>query len=272
MTTTNASTSSRAVDAARTRKIPGPVIALPDPNIDLDQDEEWVVVEVDGQWKKIRLHDYGDVFAVPGLYEKWVYEILGCRSPEKICTLLAEQLEEAGVKASTLKVLDLGAGNGYVADELRSIGVEEFVGLDIEPEAKVAAQRDRPGLYDDYVIGDVTDLTDEQRARLASHGFNCLTCVAALGFGDVPTEVFTESFNMIADGGWVAFNIKEDFLDEADTSGFSTLIRKMLKDGTLTLAARERYVHRLSSHNEPLHYEAFIGRKQRDLRPEDLPS
>ena len=43
-----------------------------------------------------------------------------------------------------------------------------------------------------------------------------MTSVAALGFGDVPPEVFTAAFDLVEDGGWVAFTIKEDFLDGGD--------------------------------------------------------
>jgi predicted TPR repeat methyltransferase len=236
-------------------------IALPAPGDRLEQDEEWVVVKVGDAWKRVRLHDYDETYSVQGLYERWVYEIFQCRSPQKIRELLEVALEESGEDAGDLVVLDLGAGNGYVADELRTLGAREFVGLDIVPEAAMAAERDRPGLYDNYVIGDVTNLRDADEKILAQHRFTCLTCVAALGFGDIPTEVFINTFNRVVDEGWIAFNIKTDFLNEDDQSGFSILIRRMLKEGVLDLIKREEYTHRVSTDGHPLRYEAFIGRK-----------
>ena len=246
-------------------------IALPAPGDRLEQDEEWVVVHTKGTWKKVRLHDYADVFQVQGLYEKWVYDIFGCRSPHKVARHLMSALRKASVKPEALTVLDLGAGNGYVADVLSQHGVERFVGADIYPEAATAADRDRPGLYEDFVVGDITPLEPEQQSTLESHDFNCLTCVAALGFGDIPPEVFIEAYNHVADGGWVAFTIKTDFTSEKDKSGFSRLIRRMVRKGLMSVEVREPFTHRKSTDGEDLVYEAFIGRKQGSVPSEWLP-
>lgn len=237
-------------------------LALPPQGHGLEQDEEWVVVNTDDGWRKIRLHDYGEVYSVPGLYERWIYEIFQCRSPSKIRELLQRAVRSAGEDPADLRVLDLGAGNGCVAEELQALGIDTFVGIDIHREAAEAAERDRPGLYADYVVADLTDLDPASARTLDAHPFNCLTCVAALGFGDIPTSVFAAAYNRIDDGGWIAFTIKTDFLDESDTSGFSRLIRRMLADGVLELAARETYQHRISTDGEPLLYTAFIGRKR----------
>lgn len=240
-------------------------LALPAPGDALEQDEEWVVVKTARGWRKIRLHDYGDVYAVPGLYERWVYDIFQCASPKKIRELLARALRDAGADAESLRVLDLGAGNGCVAEELRAIGVESFLGVDICDEAAEAAERDRPGLYEAYVVGDFVNLTDDKRRTIERFDPNCLTCVAALGFGDIPPDVFAEAYNAIATDGWVAFTIKNDFLNPKDKSGFSTLIRRMLAEGALELISRESYVHRVSTDGADLIYEAFVGRKRADV-------
>lgn len=243
-------------------------IALPAPGHNLDQDEEWVIVEVDGEWRKIRLHDYGEVYSVPGLYEKWIYEVFRCASPQVIRDLLHSALKDADVDPATLTVLDLGAGNGCVAEELEKIGIRCQIGADIVPEAAMAAERDRPGLYDDYAIGDLLDLPPREQAKLDRYTFNCLTCVAALGFGDIPTAVFAAAYNQVEDGGFIAFTIKTLFVDEGDNSGFSGLIHKMIEEGCLELATRETFTHRISTDGERLLYEAVIGRKRSDIPAE----
>ncbi len=245
-------------------------IALPTPTDVLSQDEEWVVVNLGDQpggrgWKKIRLHDYDEVFAVPGLYEKWIYDIFQCRSPEKVAQLLKGALAKSKVEPGSLKFLDLGAGNGCVAEELSTIGVKHFVGVDIYPEAADAAERDRPGLYDDYVVTDLTNPDAKSEKQLTSHEFTGLSCVAALGFGDIPTAVFASAFNHVEDGGWIAFTIKEDFLDENDTSGFSKLIRSMIAGGVLEPIAQESYTHRITADGNRLTYVAIIGKKLQDV-------
>ena len=240
-------------------------IALPSPNESLEQDEEWVVVRSERGWRKIRLHDYGDVFAVQGLYEKWVYEILGCRSPMEVRRFFGETLRDEGVDPGSLVALDLGAGNGIVAEELSKIGITRWVGVDIYEQAAKGAERDRPGLYDDFVVGDLTRLSEEQSRKLDRHTFTCLTCVAALGFGDIPPEVFGTAYNHVEDGGWIAFTIKEDFVGARDKSGFSALLERMVETGVMEIARREPYVHRVTADGQELIYHAFIGRKRRDI-------
>jgi SAM-dependent methyltransferase len=248
-------------------------LALPVMGADVDQDEEWALVRVHaddadgiGRWRRIRLHDYDEVFAVPGLYEKWVYHALRCTSPRVVVGLLGRAMLEAGDDPAALTVLDLGAGNGCVGEELAGLGVRRIVGADICAEAAVAAERDRPGLYDAYAVGDITQAVEggsatEAKAVLDAHAFNAMVCVAALGYGDVPPEVFMAAFDRVAPGGWVGFNIKAEFLDEDARGGFAGLVREMLSSGRLGLAARERYVHRLAPDGSELVYEAMVGRK-----------
>lgn len=257
MTQTQADSTTERIEAAR--------IALPSPVVSMSQDREWCVVEIDGKWRKIRFHDYDEIYAVPGLYEALFYDVLKCKSPEKIRGLLRRCVGESGLHPSDLRVLDLGAGNGMVGEELSDMGVRHIVGVDIIRAAAEAALRDRQPVYDDFFVLDMADLSQQQRQCLSSFGFNCLTCVAALGFGDIPSRAFANAFNLIAPSGWVAFNIKSDFLEPRDASGFAALIRRMLDDGTIILKARQEYRHRLATTGEPLLYTAFVGVKQRDI-------
>jgi 2-polyprenyl-3-methyl-5-hydroxy-6-metoxy-1,4-benzoquinol methylase len=235
----------------------------------MTQDAEWCVVRVDDRWCQIRFHDYDELYSVPGLYEKVIYDILRCDSPHVVRSLLEAELTDAGMPAYDLRVLDFGAGNGMVGEELADLGAKFIVGVDIIEGAAEATDRDRPGVYDDYQVVDMTDLDEGQQRELASYRFNTLTCVAALGFGDIPTRAFVAAYNLIRPGGWIAFNIKEDFLTNADRSGFSGLIRAMLDDGTLELRQRQRYQHRLATDRHPLYYVAIVGIKRRDV-PEHM--
>ena len=248
----------------RTGRTP-PVVALPEPGLSLDQDEEWCVYQTSGGWQEIRFHDYAEVYDVPGLYEHLFYDILQCDSPATIRRLLHEQLREADVRPENLRVLDLGAGNGMVGEELRRIGVQTIVGVDIIDAARRALDRDRPGLYRDYFVADMKKLDPRQRERILGYRFNALTCVAALGFGDIPPDAFAAAFRLLGTGAWTAFNIKAEFLDGRDSSGFSRLIDKLVRDGTLKVRARKHYRHRLATNGESLYYVAMVGTKERDL-------
>lgn len=237
---------------------------LPDPaGPRPDQDAEWFEVSTGEERRRVRFHDYAEIFAIPGLYEQLFYEELQCTSPETVCGLLGETLAERGQAPDELAVLDVGAGNGMVGEELAGLGAATIVGVDILPEAAEAALRDRPDVYDDYRVVDLTDPPAEDHAALADAGFNCLTSVAALGFGDMPPEAFSQAFDYLDDGGLLAFTIKERFTQpQADESGFSRLLRELHEDGRVETLVEHRYQHRLSMAGEPLHYVAYVAEKQ----------
>jgi 2-polyprenyl-3-methyl-5-hydroxy-6-metoxy-1,4-benzoquinol methylase len=225
------------------------------------QDEEWFDTEVDGEQRRIRFHDYGAIYAVPGLYERLFYEELECNSPATVVGLLKRELERSGTDPASLNVLDVGAGNGMVGEELHGIGVRSVVGVDVLQEAALAADRDRPGIYHDYLVADLTSLTAAEQERLTETPFNCLITVAALGFDDIPPQAFATAYDLIRPGGWIALTIKEDFLTTADPSGFDQLIRKLGEEEMLDVHARERYRHRLASNGDSIYYIALIATK-----------
>ena len=119
-------------------------IRLPAAIDGVDQDEEWCEVVVKGEKRRIRFHDYSDVFRIRGLYEELFYDHLQCCSPSYIVKLLDSVVREYGERPDEFRVLDVGAGNGMVGDEMQALGVQSIVGIDIIPAAKEAAIRDRP--------------------------------------------------------------------------------------------------------------------------------
>ena len=231
----------------------------------LDQDEEWCEVEIGGGRRRIRFHDYAGIYDIPGLYEQLFSELLGCCSPDVVCGLLSAELDRAGVDPGTLTALDFGAGNGMVGERLSQIGLGTIVGIDLLPEARAAARRDRPEIYDDYRVFDLNALRAADHAELAEYGFDCLACVAALGFGDVPPTAFTEAFNLLASPGWLAFNLRQRFLHDDNPGGFGALIERMLAAGVIEQRARTCYTHRISTSGKPLDYVAIVAVKHADV-------
>ncbi|OZM75723.1 methyltransferase domain-containing protein [Pseudonocardia sp. MH-G8] len=239
-------------------------IFLPE-DLRLGQDEEWCDAVLDGKRIRIRFHDYHLIYEIPGLYEQLFYETLECVSPRMVRTLLARALAEQGIDPAELRVLDVGAGNGMVGEEIRALGAGRVHGIDILEEAAQAAARDRAGVYDGYLVADLTALDPGRREELAALEFNAMTTVAALGFGDIPPAAFAAAFNLVGDPGLIAFTIKEDFVGADDPSGFNRLIERMLAEDVITPLVHERYRHRLSVRGEPLYYVAFVARKLRDI-------
>lgn len=239
-------------------------ILLPDAG-DLDQDEEWCEVLLDGARKRIRFHDYHEIYEIPGLYEQLFYDTLKCASPRMIRTQLAQVLAERGTEPAELRILDVGAGNGIVGEELRELGAGTVFGVDLIEEAATAAHRDRPEVYDRYLVADLTDLSLDERDTLVEANLNTLTTVAALGFDDMPPQAFAAAYNLISTPGLAAFTIKEDFVTSRDASGFSKLIRRMLAEEVIRVLAERRYQHRLSVQGQPLYYIAYVVEKMGDI-------
>ncbi|MBI1338391.1 MAG: methyltransferase [Phycisphaera sp.] len=242
---------------------------FPDSRSGLDQDEAWCEANIDGKWQRFRFHDYHDIYDVPGLYESLFYRRLRCNSPVRVAGLLKRVLQDAGQTPENLRALDLGAGNGMVGVAMHDIGVPSVVGMDIIPEARDATDRDRPWVYEDYHVVDLTDLSEKSEEQLRSFEANLLVSVAALGFGDVPDQAFLKALDLVETPAWLAFNIHEKFLDDADPTGFAALIRTLQKLGVLRIQALERYRHRLSYKGEPLHYIAIVATKELDV-PDEL--
>ncbi|MGP1308947.1 MAG: class I SAM-dependent DNA methyltransferase [Phycisphaerales bacterium] len=232
---------------------------------ELAQDAEWCEATVKGERRRFRFHDYDAIYQVPGLYEALFYKRLKCASPRRVVGLLGTVMQDNWLDAGDLRVLDVGAGNGIVGERLRELGSDRVVGVDIIPEARESALRDRPRVYDEYHVADLTDLKPDQKKALEDESFNGLTVVAALGFNDIPPMAFAQAYNLVEDGGWLAFNVKEDFLEGGDDTGFARLIRSMDDQNLIQINAYQRYPHRKNTAGDWLYYVAIVARKRRDL-------
>lgn len=228
----------------------------------LHQDEEWCLISENGTTREVRFHDYARIYERPGLYERLFHDHLKCSSPATVAGLLARELEQSNVDPRTLSALDFGAGNGMVGKQLMQIGAGTIIGVDILPQAAAAAGRDHPGVYDEYLVLDLTALNDEIRGYLESRALNALTCVAALGFGDIQPAGFAVAYDVVGIGGWLALSIREEFLQVRSGSGFARLIPSLLDRRMVEIRAWHRYRHRLSAAGEPVEYVAIVARKR----------
>ena len=87
-------------------------VAFPSDSSTLDQDQEWCVARVNGDWQEIRFHDYAQIYRIRGLYEHIFSSLLKCESPQIVGELLDAEIQSSPEFHSGLRVLDLGAGNG----------------------------------------------------------------------------------------------------------------------------------------------------------------
>lgn len=231
----------------------------------LKLDDEYFHVEINGKEQKIGLHEYEKIYRIPGLYEYILSHTLKCVSPELVSGLLIEQVLKSGNCLTDLTVLDFGAGVGLVGDILARKGVRSIVGLDITAAAAIAARRDYPGVYAEYYVEDVCNLSTDLRQKLLDRKFSCLICVGSLACGHISGDVFAQAYNLIDTGGWIAFNIlKESFAGQI-ASGLSDLIHSIKKANILEVTVVHEYRHRFLMNGTPVNNVAVIGRKCADI-------
>ncbi len=228
---------------------------------DLSQGQEYFFIEKDGKKEQVQLHDYLKIYSVPWLYEEVLYELLKCNTPVAICDLLEKVLRETETNPLDLRVLEIGAGSGIFAQHLRGLGIKRITGLDILEIAHQAAERDRPGLYDDYYVADLTDLSSEAHKELADQEFNCVAVASATGWGNhIPVLGFATAFELLAQGGWFIFHVKRD-KDDAECLELCDWIDTLVGSRKMRVLANESCFHRYSIDNKPIFYDVIIGSK-----------
>ena len=223
-------------------------------------DQEEVEVRfADGRSERVRVQDYERLYAVQGLYEAIVMETLRCSSPARVASMLASAAGTLGHAERSLRVVDLGAGNGVSGDALAGHGLRPVVAIDIEPVARAAALRDRPGTYDTYLTADVLSLTVTQRRAIRALMPNALACVGAIGLDHVPPAALPAALDLLADDSLLAYTIAADTV-ATDAEEISTRLREVADRWLIEELARERYRHRLTVTGRPICWEAVVVR------------
>jgi hypothetical protein len=225
-------------------------------------DGEYVALRENGLEEEIvHLHDYPRLYGVSGLYEYIVQGLLGCRSPQVAAEALARALKRLGVEPAEVRLLDLGAGTGLVGELVRGLGIATVVGLDSLAAARVACLRDRPGVYRDYLVGDLADPGPELLARLRRHQPGGLVAAGAFGGTHVPPTALINALALLPSGAPVVFTIDERWMRTDAPGGFRTPVTQLLASGELQLLERSRFRHRLTTDGEPVTYELLAAAK-----------
>lgn len=164
----------------------------------------------------------------------------------------------------------MGAGNGIVASEIKKqlgVRVGSLVWTDILPEAHQAALRDRPDIYNQYIVADLMD--ERQQEWFGKDRFAVMVSCAALGpgWGDMPVQALLGAIKLVANGGLVAITINERWLGKGDETTLWGGLIAML-DGRrsedwkgLRELDRKRYKHRLDVRGKWIWYMAIVFEK-----------
>ena len=177
--------------------------------------EDWIEYGPPEDRRRVGFHDYAALYGVPGLYEAVFYETLDMSSADVIVGLYADALRDLDRSGDQERVFDLGAGNGIGGEVLRrEVGPASVIGLDLEPAAREAAERDRPDAYDEYLIADLA-ASPGTLEDLRAHDFTAMVAVSAIGEGHIPLELLASTVHrLLRPGGLFAFAVFDELLPE----------------------------------------------------------
>jgi hypothetical protein len=213
----------------------------------------------DGSTEELRLHNYARVYSIPGLYERIVSDRLGCRSPNEIASMLADAVDQAGWERAQTRVIDLAAGNGVSGAALAAYGLRPVLGIDIVPEAREAALRDHPQIYDSYVILDLLALSPEQKEAIRALRANALACVAPVGNvgGHLPPAALAAAARLMAPDALIAY-----YHDPAVARDDGVTPELFGPEVTARELQRRPYVHRYTAGGRPFEVDGVVWRVQ----------
>jgi predicted TPR repeat methyltransferase len=215
-----------------------------------------------GQSELIRLQDYERVYALPGLYEEIVQRRLRCRSPAEVASLLAAAAARLGWAPERTRVLDVGAGNGVSGEELAARGFRPVLAVDILPMARVAALRDRPGLYSSYLTADLVRLAAPQRRSILDSAPNALACVGAIGLGHLPPAALFAALELLGPDALVAYTLSAP-ADPSDAADIADRLDRLRATHDVEQIDNRRYRHRLTVTGRPIWWHATVLRISR---------
>ncbi len=218
----------------------------------------------DGRSEELHLHDYARVYEIPGLYERIVHGRLGCRSPERLASILAEAFDGLGWDRAQARVIDVASGNGVSGEALRAQGLTPVLGTDILPEAHEAALRDRPGVYDRYLTLDLLALTPGDQRTISALRANALCCVAPVGTASqqLPPLALAAAARLLSDDALVVYMHDPLFADQDEVSE-QFWNSELGSQTSAELLSRTRYLHRRTVTGRPYEMDGVVWRLRR---------
>ena len=129
-----------------------------------------------------------------------------------------------GGSDKNIRIIDLGAGTGYAALELKKHGFTNIDGLDLSPEMlKKAKEKDA---YRNYICKAVT----EKRLDIPAGTYDVVLSVGAVTSGYIKSNAFDEILRLAKPGGYIIFTIRKDVMEE-EKYGFSAKFQQFIDGG-----------------------------------------
>jgi hypothetical protein len=190
-----------------------PIITISD--VQQGKEEFWITPP-NGNRFRLGIWDYDTMYKNPYLYDIIYNDIVKLDAPRGLTSYFLELMREHDPKTK-FRVLDLAAGSGLSAIQLKNSGETELIiGVDILESAREAALRDHPGIYDEYFVFNLETLSKKQQKDLKTFKFNCFFVTSGTGGGDddsdyndVMLNAYKQAIELLEPNSYIVFNIRE---------------------------------------------------------------
>lgn len=119
------------------------------------------------------------------------------------------------------KIIDFGCGTGLMGIELKKRGFSNIYGLDGSQDMLNIAKE--KGIYKESwkVLVGLDELPKEALydCNVAGSGFEVVACSACMIKGHFPNTCYEEFLKVLRPGGFMAFTIRDIYLDKATDNG-----------------------------------------------------
>ena len=159
-----------------------------------------------------------------------------------------------GAPPSFARAVDAGCGTGLVGEQFRNI-TTYLIGVDLSEAILQEAKRARPGLYDEAIAGDVTEVFLEKKPLDL-----IVAADAYIYFGDLD-PLFDSMTNGLKVGGYAAFTLENVGLEVEQSLAESKPDWRWQLTASGRFAHRKEYVEAVSQAHQfrVKHFEALDG-------------
>jgi predicted TPR repeat methyltransferase/tetratricopeptide (TPR) repeat protein len=152
------------------------------------------------------------------------------------------------------RVVDAGCGTGLVGEQFRNVS-RTLIGADLSDAILQQAVAARPGLYDEVVVGDVTEVFRAQKPIAL-----IVAADSYIYFGDLD-PLFQSMWDGLGDNGYAAFTLENVGIEDEETLAASKPDWRWQLTASGRFAHRKDYVVATGQQNglNLVHYEPLDG-------------
>ncbi|XP_013412045.1 methyltransferase-like protein 27 isoform X2 [Lingula anatina] len=136
--------------------------------------------------------------------------------PKMAAEALTSYVERSGWSKGKIRVLDVGAGTGFVAIQLANRGFKRMDALD--PSEGMLEKAKTRGVYENFIQ---EFLTPDPTPGIANDTYDAVVSSGGMGEGHIPCGALREMVRVVKPGGLVVIAMREEYL--RCTSGYENL-------------------------------------------------